>query len=160
MSLRATISAIVLAFLICAPAITHAGERAPTELLFEVIKQLQEGRPDLSLYSEGVKKTIAEQTNNRWQYGPLSQLGPVASINLMDSRDLPSGGVYVFQARHLRGMSIWTLGINSNSKLIEYANFNLTTDQSASPQQFDKFRNSIPPSPDRPAECSRFPNLC
>lgn len=155
--LRRFIIVVTIASLLTASAIAaFAGDRDPTELLSDVIRQLQEGQLDQDLYGEQLKNTIREQTNDRLQYEALAKLGPVLSTNLVESQNYPSGKLYFLQARHLRGFSSWTLGVNEVSKRVEYANFNLSGGEGSKPFTGDRFRT--PPSQE--GACKRYPNLC
>lgn len=154
---RRFIIVVTIASLLTASAITaFAGDRDPTELLYEVIRQLQEGQLDQDLYGEQLKNTIREQTNDRLQYEALAKLGPVLSTNLVESQNYPFGRLYFFQARHLRGFSSWTLGVNTVSKRVEYANFNLSGGEASKPFTGDKLRTPF----SQEGACKRYPNLC
>jgi hypothetical protein len=157
----------------------QAQEQSPIALLSTVIKQLQDGHPDPSLFGDQLQRTIAEQTNHSGQYMPLAALGPVTAINVTRSQEYPSGQLYSINAAHLYGNSSWTLGVNSISKRVEYANFSVFpvgADSNLPPQ-------APPISPNPPASsfsaypsvnssvyppitsavkspCSKYPSLC
>jgi hypothetical protein len=147
---------------ICFPAsISLAQDMSPIPLLSSVITQLQEGRPDSTMFGDQLLRTIGEQTHNTGRYDVLAALGPVTQINLAQSQDYPNGRLYSLQAQHSNGLSVWTLGINSISRRVEYANFNVVTAAQSqvlaqSPTVVDRPRNTVAPS----AGCKIYPSLC
>jgi len=117
---------LIIALAILSATPLSGEEQNPVSLLSTVIGQLQAGKPDPNLYSEQLQKVIAEQTKNSGQYPPLTAMGPVTDIKIVQAQPTPAGQLYLLQAVHAHGFSTWTLGLNSKSNRIEYANFSVS----------------------------------
>lgn len=140
------------------------GQVDPANILAEVISQLQTGTPNPSFYGIQLWQMISMQTAGRGIYPQLVQLGDVQDISVQNEQRLPQGVVYVMQADHENGQSVWQLGISSFTNKIEYANFNVSTSRRGrsrppNPSPSPGPSAPAPPSGDSDA-CRKYPNLC
>jgi hypothetical protein len=154
----------------------------PEQLLAAVIFQLQNGKPQPSMYGPAFWQTIMTRTGNTGYDQALAELGAVTKVSLVQTQPLPQGTVYGMIATHQRGLSSWSLAIADQSYRIEYGAVSLSTDLQPAPQSAPSGQPSLThPVPEQPAPqpatpvaqpstapaptpaseaCRKFPNLC
>jgi hypothetical protein len=146
----------------------------PRGVLWEVIKQLQTGTPIASWYGPQLWEVMRMQTGNSGIYPQLVSLGPVQTIDVNQSANLPNGTIYRMTANHVNGKSTWNFGINRVFNRIEYANFEVGGAVPPVPLPTPKKGDDTPGGPVSPHPdpdpgsgstptsdaCKKFPNLC
>jgi len=126
---RAALVALLLAF--ATPVLAQGV--TPSNLLFELIDQLQTGRSRPVLYGPDVQRTVAEQTNDTGIYQSLRRLGPVSGTRVDGTQNLNGGVLYTMTASHQNGTSTWSIGYSTRTQRIEYIHFTTKPTAAAPP---------------------------
>lgn len=152
-----------LAFLSMWQVQESVAQTNPTEILTDVIVQLQTGAPNQFFYGAQLFQIILLQTGGTGIYPQLRSLGNVEDVRVTAEVPLPQGVIYKMIAQHEKGQSIWDLGISSITNQIEYANFvanysyKPTHPRSKKQPSSDQDDGS---KSDSSSACRKFPNLC